>query len=88
MPRAYGEGLDAYIEKGSWNIPAIFNLIQKTGNISEHDMYNTFNMGVGMMVIVKKEDVDKALSVLAASGVEASVIGHMVKGDHTVVFGE
>lgn len=88
MPRAYGEGLDAYIEKGSWNIPAIFNLIQKTGNISEHDMYNTFNMGVGMMVIVKKEDVDKALSVLVASGVEASVIGHMVKGDHTVVFGE
>ena len=88
MPRAYGEGLDAYIEKGSWNIPAIFNLIQKTGNISEHDMFNTFNMGVGMMVIVKKEDVDKALSVLAASGVEASVIGHMVKGDHTVVFGE
>ena len=88
MPRAYGEGLDAYIDKGSWNIPAIFNLIQKTGNISEHDMYNTFNMGVGMMVIVKKEDVDKALSVLAASGVEASVIGHMVKGDHTVVFGE
>ncbi len=88
MPRAYGEGLDAYIEKGSWNIPAIFNLIQKIGNISEHDMYNTFNMGVGMMVIVKKEDVDKALSVLAASGVEASVIGHMVKGDHTVVFGE
>lgn len=88
MPRAYGEGLDAYIEKGSWNIPAIFNLIQKTGNISEHDMYNTFNMGVGMMVIVKKEDVDKALSVLSDNGVEASVIGHMVKGDHTVVFGE
>lgn len=88
MPRAYGEGLDAYIEKGSWNIPPIFSLIEKEGNISEHDMYNTFNMGVGMMVIVAKEDVDKALAVLARNGVEANVIGHMVKGDHTVVFGE
>lgn len=88
MPRAYGEGLDAYIKKGSWNIPPIFSLIEKEGNISEHDMYNTFNMGVGMMVIVAKEDVDKALAVLGANHVEAHVIGHMVKGDHTVVFGE
>lgn len=88
MPRAYGEGLDAYIKKGSWNIPPIFSLIEKEGNISEHDMYNTFNMGVGMMVIVTKEDVDKALAVLGDNGVEAHVIGHMVKGDHTVVFGE
>lgn len=88
MPRAYGEGLDAYIEKGSWTIPPIFSLIQKEGNISEHDMYNTFNMGVGMMVIVAKEDVDKSLAVLKDNGIEANVIGHMVKGDHTVVFGE
>lgn len=86
MPRAYTEGLSASIKKGSWHIPAIFPLIQETGGINDHDMYNTFNMGVGMMVIVDKEDVDQTLSCLRESGIEASVIGHMVKGDHTVVF--
>ena len=86
MPRAYTEGLDACVKKGSWTIPPIFSLIQEVGNIPEHDMYNTFNMGVGMMVIVDKEDVEKTLSTLQADGVQATVIGKMVKGDHTVVF--
>lgn len=86
MPRAFGEGLDACIRRGSWNIPPIFSLIQKEGGISEHDMYNTFNMGIGMMAVTAKEDAEKALAVLKENGIEASVIGKMVKGDHTVVF--
>lgn len=86
MPRAYTKELDACITKGSWDMPAIFPLIQEVGNIPEHDMYNTFNMGVGMMVIVDKADVEKTLDILHKDGVQATVIGKMVKGQHTVVF--
>ena len=63
----------------------IFNLLQKTGNISEHDMFNTFNMGVGMSVVVSKEDADKAIEVLKANGEDAYVIGKITKGEERVV---
>lgn len=86
MPRAFGENLSACITKGSWPILPIFDLIQKKGGISEHDMFNTFNMGIGMMVIVAKEDVDAALASLKESNVPAYVIGEMVSGSHTVTF--
>lgn len=86
MPRAFGENLSACITKGSWPILPIFDLIQKKGGISEHDMFNTFNMGIGMMVIVAKEDVDAALASLKESNVPAYVIGEMVPGSHTVCF--
>lgn len=86
MPRAFGENLSACITKGSWPILPIFDLIQKKGGISEHDMFNTFNMGIGMMVIVAKEDVDAAIASLKESNVPAYVIGEMVPGSHTVTF--
>ena len=57
----------------------------KKGNISEHDMYNTFNMGVGMCVVVTKEDVDTALKVLKDAGEDAYVIGKIIKGEEKVV---
>lgn len=88
MPRSYGENLDAEIVKGSWDVQPIFQLIQKIGKISEHDMYNTFNMGIGMSVIVRPEDVDRALDNLKKSGVDARVIGKLVPGSHTVQFRE
>ncbi len=88
MPRSYGENLDAEIVKGSWDVQPIFQLIQKVGKISEHDMYNTFNMGIGMSVIVRPEDVDRALDNLKKSGVDARVIGKLVPGSHTVQFRE
>ena len=86
MPRAFGENLSACMTKGSWPILPIFDLIQKKGGISEHDMFNTFNMGIGMMVIVAKEDVEAALASLKESNVPAYVIGEMVPGSHTVTF--
>ncbi|MEE8807511.1 MAG: phosphoribosylformylglycinamidine cyclo-ligase [Lactimicrobium sp.] len=86
MPRAFGENLSACIRKGSWPVLPIFDLIQKKGGISEHDMFNTFNMGIGMMVIVAKEDVDATLASLKESNVPAYVIGEMVEGSHTVEF--
>ena len=63
----------------------IFDLIQKTGNIPERDMYNTFNMGVGMSVVVPAGEVDRALEILRANGEDAYVIGTVVKGEDGVI---
>ena len=78
MPRSIPEGLAVEIKKSDVRVLPIFDLIQKTGNIPERDMYNTFNMGVGMCVVVKEEDVDKALASLRASGDDAYVIGKII----------
>jgi phosphoribosylformylglycinamidine cyclo-ligase len=85
LPRAYGDDLNANIKKGTWEVFPIFNLIQEKGNISEHDMFNTYNMGIGMAVIVDKNDVDKTISIMKEAGIKASVIGEMSEGDHSVV---
>ncbi len=88
LPRSFPEGYDAVIRKGSWQILPIFRLIQKVGNISEHDMFNTFNMGIGMTLIVRPEDAQKTLAVLKENNEQAQVIGYIAKGSHTVVFEE
>jgi len=85
MPRSIPEGLGVEIKKSDVRILPIFNLLMKKGNISEHDMYNTFNMGVGMCVVVAKEDVDTALKVLKDAGEDAYVIGKIIKGEEKVV---
>ena len=79
IPRSIPDGLCASIERASVRVLPIFDLIMKRGGISERDMYNTYNMGVGMSVVVGKDDVDKAISVLAGHGVDAYVIGEIVK---------
>ena len=88
MPRAYGDNLNAVIHKGTWEVLPVFSLIQKTGNIPEHDMYNTFNMGIGMIVITDPADADKAVSILKDSGIDARIIGEMSEGDHSVIIRE
>ena len=88
LPRAYNETLNASITKGSWPILPIFNLLQEKGNIPEHDMFNTFNMGIGMAMIVSPEDVEKTISILKENGVDAYQIGVMEEGDHSVVIHE
>ena len=85
LPRAYGEDLNCHIHKGTWEVLPIFNLLQEKGNISEHDMFNTYNMGIGMAVIVDPSDVDATLACMKECGIQASVIGEMEKGDHSVV---
>ena len=79
MPRSIPEGLAVEIKKSDVRVLPIFDLIAKTGNIPERDMYNTFNMGVGMCVVVAEEDVDAALASLKASGDDAYVIGKIVE---------
>lgn len=88
MPRAFEENLSARVHKGTWNIPEVFKLIEEVGNIPEHDMYNTFNMGVGMIAIVEQKDAETAVNLLRENGIEASVIGEMIEGDHSVIIEE
>ena len=84
VPRVLNENVTAQIHKNSYEVPAIFKLLQKTGNIPEKDMYNTFNMGIGMCMIVPQEQVGKALSILEAEGEKAFEIGEVVSGDKSV----
>ena len=84
IPRSIPDGLGAKIKKDDVRVLPIFDLIAKTGNIPERDMYNTFNMGVGMCVIVAKEDVDTAISILKANGEDAYVLGEIVKSEDKV----
>ncbi len=81
IPRALNEGMVANIDRTSLRILPIFDLIQKQGNIPERDMFNTYNMGVGMMVCVSADEADKALEVLKQNGEDAYVIGTLSKGD-------
>lgn len=81
IPRSLPDGFGAKIDKSSVKVLPIFDLIAKAGNIPERDMFNTYNMGVGMSVVVAKEDADKALEILKANGEDAYIIGEIVKSE-------
>ena len=85
IPRSIPDGLGAKIDVSKVKVLPIFNLIQKTGDISTHDMFNTFNMGVGMTVIVSKEKEEETLKILKQNDVCAYVIGEIVKSDEKVI---
>ncbi len=84
IPRSIPDGLGARIEKSAVKVLPVFDLIAACGNVPEHDMFNTFNMGVGMSVIVAEEDAQKALSVLREAGEDAYIIGEIVRSDDKV----
>lgn len=84
MPRSIPDGLGVRIKKSDIKVLPIFKLIQKVGEIDERDMFNTFNMGVGMSVVVAKEDAERALEILRANGEEAYIIGEIVKSEDKV----
>ncbi len=86
IPRMLKDGMSAQIVKLAVPVLPIFNIIQREGNISEHDMFNTFNMGVGMVIAVGKDDAEKALNVLENAGEKAFVLGEVVSGDKEVIF--
>ena len=85
IPRMMSAGLTAKINKTAVPVLPIFQVMQKEGNISEHDMFNTFNMGVGMCVVIPSEQVDQAVEAVRASGEDAVVLGEVVTGDEGVV---
>ena len=84
IPRSLPNGLTAQIDKSSLKILPIFKLIEKIGNIPERDMFNTFNMGVGMSIVVKKGEENKALEILKANGEDAYIMGEIVKGQGVI----
>ncbi|MBO7150199.1 MAG: phosphoribosylformylglycinamidine cyclo-ligase, partial [Clostridia bacterium] len=85
IPRCLKEGMTARIKKADVPVLPIFELIAKRGNISERDMFNTFNMGVGMMVVVAKEDAEKALAALREAGEDPVVLGTLEAGEKGVI---
>ena len=84
IPRCIPDGLCAKIEKKALRIPPIFPLLSRMGGISERDMFNTFNMGTGMVLVAAKDSADKALAALHSLGQEAGVIGEIVLGEEKV----
>ena len=85
IPRSIPDGLCAKIERSAVRVLPIFDLIAKTGNIPERDMFNTFNMGVGMSVVVPKDQADRALAILKEQGEDAYILGEIVQGEEKVV---
>ncbi len=85
IPRILQENVDAKIDIGSWEIPSIFKLIQQKGNITDKEMFSTFNMGIGMMVVVREKDVKQAIQILKEAGEDAKVIGKIVEGNKQVI---
>ena len=85
MPRMLREGVALKIDKNSYEVPPIFKLIAERGNIPERDMYNTFNMGIGMAVIVPENEVEKSLKILKEAGEEAYLIGEVVEGNKEII---
>jgi phosphoribosylformylglycinamidine cyclo-ligase len=86
IPRVLPDGLQAEIKEGSWEIPKIFSFIQQAGKISDYDMFRTFNMGIGMILVVDSADTSTMIEYLQTLGEDAYVIGTVQKGSEDVVF--
>lgn len=80
IPRILGDGLGVEIKDGSWKILPVFDLLRKYGDLPRREMFNIFNMGIGMVVAVSASDAEKAVASLKSSGIDAAVIGKVVKG--------
>lgn len=85
IPRSLPDGMTAKIRKNSYEVPLIFRLLQERGNIDEHDMYNTFNMGIGMSIVIPKEKVQEAIALMKEFDIAAYEIGEIVKGDAGII---
>lgn len=84
IPRMLKDGVRAYVNKNSYEVPAIFDMLSKDGSIEEQMMYNTYNMGIGMMIAVDKNDVDKAIAQITLAGEKAYVVGDIREGEKGV----
>jgi phosphoribosylformylglycinamidine cyclo-ligase len=86
IPRVIPGGLEVRIWKGSWPVPAIFRTIQKRGVVGEREMFRTFNMGIGMVIVVAGGDAEKTVRLFQRSGQKSWIIGELVRGPHGVTF--
>ncbi|MBQ8915010.1 MAG: phosphoribosylformylglycinamidine cyclo-ligase, partial [Clostridia bacterium] len=85
IPRSIPDGLCARIDKSAVKVLPIFDVIAKEGNIPERDMYNSYNMGVGMSIVVPASDAEAAIEILKAHGEDAYVIGEIIRNDETKI---
>ncbi|MDD4584171.1 MAG: AIR synthase-related protein, partial [Eubacteriales bacterium] len=85
IPRALPKGYSARIRRESLRIPPVFHLMQKIGNIPEREMFNVFNMGTGMCIVIASQDADKAIRLLKEQGEEALIVGEIIPGDNEVI---
>ena len=85
IPRILPENCSAIIEKGSWDMPAVFPFLQDKGNVSEDEMYRVFNMGIGMVVVVSADNAYRVVKELEAFGETVYTIGRIVEGSKTVI---
>jgi phosphoribosylformylglycinamidine cyclo-ligase len=86
LPRGLPAGCKAVIERGSWSVPPIFGLLQEAGRIADDEMFRTFNMGIGLVLVVAREHADHACTLLASFGETVSVIGEIVAGSRGVEY--
>jgi phosphoribosylformylglycinamidine cyclo-ligase len=85
IPRMLPDGITAKVNKASYEVPAIFKLMAEKGNVEEHVMYNTYNMGIGMVLAVDPADVDKTIAALESAGDSAVLLGETVEGSEGVI---
>jgi phosphoribosylformylglycinamidine cyclo-ligase len=85
IPRVLPDGLEAVIDERRWHRPAVFDWLQRAGNIERDEMYRTFNCGLGMVLCVAAEDADRAMTFLARQGEQPQLVGEVRRGDHGVV---
>ena len=85
IPRSIPDGLTAKIDKSAVKVLPIFDVIAKWGNIPERDMYNTYNMGVGMSIVVPADEVNLSIEILRENGIDAYVIGEIIEGEEKVI---
>lgn len=88
IPRILPDGLSAEIQLGSWEVLPVFELLEKEGKLDRREMFNIFNMGIGMVIALAQEDVKTAVETLKGHGIDAKVIGRIIKGDHNVILKE
>ena len=84
LPRIFPDNICAVVRKGSWPVPVIFRLVEEMGHVPEHDMWRTFNMGIGYVIIVPEGQSGDAISILKRSGFDPYIIGNLSKGEKEV----
>lgn len=87
IPRMLPAGLGAEVDFGSWDVPAIFNLIEQTGSVSKKDMFSTFNMGIGMILAVREQEVSEIIEKLEQEGEKPAIIGRVIEGEGVSIGG-
>jgi phosphoribosylformylglycinamidine cyclo-ligase len=84
VPRVLPDAVNAVFDRASWTVPEVYQFIQRVGKVDREEMYRDFNIGIGMVVVVKKQDVEKSIAILRKTGSKPVIVGWIEKGNRTV----